>query len=97
MNTPRKGFSYTPERREFGRRKTFLHARISVRGRPSIPCVVRDLSAAGARVEFALPSWFPSRFRLVIEATRFEADCEIMHRSDDAVGVRFATARANRT
>jgi hypothetical protein len=34
---------------------------------------------------------------LTIEATQFEADCEIMHRSDDAVGVRFTTVGAKGT
>ena len=85
------------ERRQFGRRQTILHAMIYPRGRPSIRCIVRDLSAGGARIEVDTPAWLPSRFHLIIEATNFEADCEIMHRSHDDVGVRFSTGNANRT
>jgi hypothetical protein len=84
------------ERRQFGRRQTCLHAVIAARGRSAVPCVVRDLSAEGALLEVGQPSWLPSRFRLRIEADAFEADCEIVHRTDNAVGVRFAVASSNR-
>ena len=77
------------ERRQFGRRQTRMHALIVARGRPSIPCVVRDISIGGALLEAAHVSWLPSRFRLVIEPIQFEANCEIVRRTEDAAGVRF--------
>jgi hypothetical protein len=89
VNSQPKGFPHVLERRQFGRRQTKLYATISTSGRPLKPCVVRDLSASGARMEVDFPAWLPSRFRLMIEATEFEADCEIVHRTNDAVGVRF--------
>jgi hypothetical protein len=93
VNSQPKCFSLVAERRQFGRRQTQLYATISASGRPLKPCVVRDLSAGSARVEVDFPAWLPSRFQLMIEATGFEADCEVMHRTNDAVGVRFAALR----
>jgi PilZ domain len=79
------------ERRQFGRRKTSIHGLISARGRPDVPCVMRDVSDGGALLEVPHPQWCPSRFRLVIEANGFETECEIVHRTATAVGVRFMT------
>jgi hypothetical protein len=55
-----------------------------------MPCVVRDISEVGAKVEVDFPFWLPARFRLTIAATGLEADCEIKYRTEDAVGVRFS-------
>ena len=33
-----------PERRQFGRRHTYLHGWVSVPGRPRLPCIVSDVS-----------------------------------------------------
>jgi len=82
-------FAHPAERRQFGRRRTYVHGHINARGRPSVPCVMRDVSEGGALLEVSHPQWLPSRFRLIVEADGFEADCEIVHRGDDSVGVRF--------
>ena len=79
------------ERRQFGRRKTYVHGIVSARGRPAVPCIMRDVSEGGALLEVPHPRWFPARFRLVVEATGFETECEIVHRTDTAIGVRFMT------
>jgi len=63
-------------------------------GRPAVPCVMRDVSDSGALLEVPHPEWLPRRFRLVIEAGDFQADCEIIRRTDCAVGVRFAVPTA---
>jgi hypothetical protein len=84
-------FAQPAERRQFGRRQTYMHARISARGRPSVPCIMRDVSDGGALLEVSYPQWLPSRFRLTLEANGFTADCEIVRRTDGAVGVRFTT------
>jgi hypothetical protein len=84
------------ERRQFGRRQSYLHATISARGRPPLPCVMRDVSDGGALLEVSHPEWLPTRFRLMIEATSFEADCEIAHRTETAVGVRFVASGTSR-
>lgn len=77
------------ERRQFGRRQTALHAWIKIAGRPPIACMVRNLSVNGALLEFAVPDWMPFGFKLVIEATRFEVDCELRHQGHNGCGVMF--------
>jgi hypothetical protein len=91
MNGRPKTFAHTAERRQFGRRQTCLNATISASNWPSFPCVVRDLSAGGASIQVDMPSRVPPRVRLIVEAAALEADCEIVHRSVDTVGVRFVT------
>lgn len=84
-------FPRGPERRQFGRRRTNVHATILARGRPAEPCVMRDVSNGGALLEVRYPRLLPSRFRLVAEAVGLEADCEIAHRTEGGAGVRFIT------
>jgi PilZ domain-containing protein len=83
------------ERRQFGRRQTCVHATISPRGRPVVPCVMRDVSEDGALLEVVHPEWLPTRFRLIVEAFGIESDCEIVRRTDVAVGVRFSARIAS--
>ena len=80
------------DRRQFGRRKTNLHAWIEVQGRPRLPCVVKDISIGGALLALDKPQWLPYNFKLHIEATRFVSWCEVRHQSPGAVGVRFLSA-----
>ena len=56
-----------------------------------MPCIMRDVSDGGALLEVAYPQWLPSRFRVTIEANGLEADCEVVRRTEDAVGVRFTS------
>ena len=55
---------------------------------------MRDVSEDGALLEVAHPEWLPSRFRLIVDALGIESDCEIVHRTTVAVGVRFAARLA---
>jgi hypothetical protein len=50
---------------------------------------MRDISEGGALLQVDHPQWLPSRFRLKIEADGTEVDCEVVRRTEDAVGVRF--------
>ena len=77
------------ERRQFGRRKTSLHAWISIEGRPKIACVVRNVSEGGALLEFPVPKAMPYRFQLIVDCEGFEAWCEIRHSGDTWAGVQF--------
>ena len=65
-----------------------------------IPCVIRDMSATGARLAVE-PKRFgplqstldlPERFVLVIRNDQTEVDCRLAWRSVDNVGVRFLSA-----
>lgn len=82
------------ERRQFGRRQTYLHGWISVPGRPKLSCIVRDISVAGAKLELQAPSWLPFTFQLTIDASRFATMCEIRHQGPASIGVRFIEAVA---
>lgn len=82
----------TLETRQFGRRHTRLHAIIEARGRSSIRCMARNLSEAGAVLEVAQPSSLPTRFTLIIEATKFVSQCEVTQRTENTVDVRFPIA-----
>lgn len=77
------------DRRQFGRRQESAHGWIIVEGRPRYPCLVRDISAGGARLEVDQPSWLPFRFRLICESQRLDTDCEIRHQQQMSVGVMF--------
>lgn len=81
------------ERRQFGRRRTQLHAWVRVPGRPQYPCIVRDLSEGGAKLEFDDTSWLPARFHLTIDADGFESDCEVRHQDATHAGVEFVKRR----
>lgn len=78
------------ERRQFGRRLTCVHGVIRTRGRPDVTCTVRNISEGGALLQVSQPAWLPSRFQLFIEVSKSERECEIVHRGEITVGVRFA-------
>ena len=78
------------ERRQFGRRQILVHALMIMRGRPAILCIMRDISEGGALLEVEHPEWVPRRFRLVVEASGFDVECEVVRRIGTAIGVRFA-------
>jgi hypothetical protein len=80
-----------PERRQFGRRQTCVHATIAARGRPAIHCIMRDVSRQGALLEVAHPEWLPPRFHLIVDAFGIQSDCEVVRRTETGVGVRFAS------
>lgn len=83
------------ERRQFGRRKVAIHGWVIVEGRPRVPCVVRNISIEGALLEFDTPSWLPYYFKLIIEVSQFETECELRHQAPRSVGVRFVQRREN--
>jgi hypothetical protein len=81
-----------PEQRQFGRRQTYMHAWISVQGRPRLPCIVRNISLGGALLELDRPSWLPFNFQLTIDSVKHVTWCEVRHHSANQVGVRFLSA-----
>jgi hypothetical protein len=66
--------------------------------RCSTTCSVLDISVAGARLELDLEDWvnpissagaLPIRFKLIVAALGFEADCHVAWRGKALLGVRF--------
>ena len=83
------------ERRRNPRIRTFRKARIVVDGRAdAVPCILRDISATGARIEISDDVDLPERFRFAISGERGDRICSIVRRSNDTVSVRFIQAEA---
>ncbi len=82
------------DRRAFGRRETSLHGMVRVAGRAPEPCIVRDFSDGGAKLEFHEAVRPAEKFRLVIEAKGFESECHVSRRMGHIVGVSFASPTA---
>ena len=80
-----------PERRQFGRRHSRVHAWVRVPGRPAIACHVSNVSPAGAFLNFEPPGWMPFQFELSIPATGLHRTCELRHVRAYGVGVAFVT------
>jgi hypothetical protein len=59
----------------------------------AIPCIVRDLSETGAKVEFNLGWIVPSHFTLFVELDGFKVECEKVWHKGDLYGVRFTSPR----
>lgn len=64
-----------------------------------LPCVVRDLSSTGARLELVVSdanlvggrAKLPNGFTLVMHLDRVEVDCTIAWRRSGVLGVRFVS------
>ena len=74
------------------RRKQLKAGIISFNNRHStLPCGVRDISETGARLEAPAAS-VPDTFMLIVELDGLEADCEVVWRKVNFVGVRFTAS-----
>jgi hypothetical protein len=58
-------------------------------GGETLPCVVRSLSASGARIEVNSPLWFPERFVLAVESEGLRRPCRMIWREEKRIGVAF--------
>jgi hypothetical protein len=85
-----------PERRGAPRRRVLKGSIILFNDRRStIPCTVRDISTSGARLRVDRAVAIPDAFILIIELDGFEADCQVVARHGQEVGVRFAAPPRN--
>ena len=82
--------SDSDEGRDAPRRRALKSGVVSYsQGNISFPCVVKDISASGARLKTASDQQVPDTFQLLIELDGLAADCEVVWRGDRQVGVRF--------
>jgi hypothetical protein len=77
------------ERRRTPRQRTLKGGSIWYASAPTIDCVIRNLSAAGACLVFAKPMAVPNQFTLLIKPERMKRSCEVEWRSNKSVGVQF--------
>jgi len=80
----------TPKPRAAERSRSILGGRIRLPNRAStFDCLVRNVSATGARLELDSTHLLPLEFELEIPKQRLIYSCELKWRSEKAVGVRF--------
>jgi hypothetical protein len=77
------------ERRNFGRRRSCIHATCIVAGRPQSPCLVRNWSRSGALLELNEIVDPPYSIRLRLESGEADLPCEVKHARGYYIGVRF--------
>jgi hypothetical protein len=58
----------------------------------TVACTVRDLSASGARLRVEGSLTVPNTFELIIDVDGLEANCEVVWRKANEVGVKFLSA-----
>ncbi|MGI9421854.1 MAG: response regulator [Hyphomicrobiaceae bacterium] len=58
----------------------------------TLPCVIRNISSSGARLQVKHIDRVPDTFELLIELDGFEAECKTVWRNADQVGVQFMAA-----
>lgn len=75
------------ERRIAPRRNTFIHATISI-GLKSVPCIVRNVSETGAKVEVERVSAIPDRLDLIVPGHRPQA-CRVVWRAMKEMGLEY--------
>ena len=80
------------EKRKFGRRGALWHAWVAVNGRAREACIIRNISEAGALLEFSDLVPEATNFRLIVDEADFEAICDVRHKRGRFVGVFFARA-----
>ena len=79
------------ELRRETRLRTFLKGRIVFNnGNSSMDCLVRDLSASGARLMLSQTATLPAAFDLIIPAKGLTHKATLRWRKDDSIGVTFA-------
>jgi methyl-accepting chemotaxis protein len=81
------------DRRGPVRKDVALAAKVGFRDRPPVACIVRNISAMGALLEFSSSVVVPEQFRIIIESEMFTADCEVRHHTGRTVGVMFTSSR----
>ncbi len=72
--------------------KTLKGAQIVVPVGPAVACIVRNISATGARLDLKLPI-LSNTFSLVFDDAEWPArECRVVWREETRVGVAFETA-----
>jgi hypothetical protein len=75
------------ERRIAPRRNTYIEATIAGGGR-QVPCIVRNVSDTGAKLEVERVAGVPDRFELLVPGHRPQA-CRVVWRAMKEMGVEY--------
>jgi hypothetical protein len=77
------------EHRISHRRRTLKQGKIVLSDRVVLDCLIRDISAGGARLEFGAPTTLPDAFRLLVTASNLLIPAALAWQRGLVVGVRF--------
>jgi hypothetical protein len=77
------------ERRKLPRQRTFKGGVIIFGTAPVVECMIRNLTDAGAGLEFGTPAVVPDHFTLLIKPERRKRSCQVIWRQTGKIGVRF--------
>lgn len=77
------------DRRAFGRRSCLKNARIVLVSGLEIPCFVVNVSDGGALLQLKRGACEHHSFNLIIEEDDILVACEVAHRTNDRIGVRY--------
>ncbi len=93
--------SQKPDERRWAQRKprSLPAYLLSDRLQSQVPCIVRDLSSTGARIEIVLgrdtvvrsADDLPDRLALYMVTDEMEVDCEVRRRDGSFAGLRFTS------
>ena len=76
------------------RHKVFKGAKVIVEGRWSgVDCIVRNISAAGAKITCSKPDEVPNEFSLLIFSDRTVQNAKVVWRKADGLGIQFTSAK----
>ncbi len=78
------------DRRRFPRTRCFKGARIVASGHNVVTCIVRNVSAEGARLQLSGIVALPEEFDLCFDSGRRVRQCRMMWRTENDVGIWFA-------
>jgi hypothetical protein len=77
------------EHRRSHRRRTLKEGKVVLSDRIVIDCLIRDISEAGARLEFGAPMELPANFRLLISSLNLLVPVALAWQHGLSAGVRF--------
>ena len=77
------------EKRAAPRHRVLKHGTLAFGGGGGIDCMVRNISASGARLDIDTPVGLPPTFTLVIQTDQFMRRCRPVWGNDKQIGVTF--------
>jgi len=87
-----------PELRRSERIKSFLRAQILFNHRmTTIDCLIKNISAGGARIEVGKTMSIPTEFEIYIPQKNKTHSARMIWRDANAIGVEFVAAQTNTT
>jgi hypothetical protein len=77
------------EHRASQRRRALKGGKVVLSAQVVLDCLIRDISASGARIEFGAPTKLPDAFRLLIPSSNLLIPATPAWQTGLAAGIRF--------